>query len=284
MVSLINAMFKIIRPVSRLAVWLVCAGGAHGDILLEERFDYTDGSLAEVSAGDWAVHSGTLPLNVAAGEALVGQSDFVSGGEDLHRLLLQSYNPLADNVTKLYAGFTVNFKTLPVNSGTYTGGSFFAHFMTSDPLQYYGRVGANMEGAAAGHFRLAIASLNWNSASSQEYPLDLSLGTSYRVVIGLDLSTDQTRLWVNPIDENSLSVTAPDLMTYSGGQIVAFALCQGTTLALSQGYGAPGELGLDDLVVATRFSEALVIPEPSPWGLLVFGCAAVCMSRKVSRC
>lgn len=263
-----------------ILLWLTSLAGARADVLLQDSFNYPDGRLADVSTGAWQKHSGDLPLLVSGGSVQVGQNDSSTGKQDVNRLLSQVYNPIADNASKLYAGFDVTFATLPFSSGSYTAGSYFAHFMTQPGGEYYARVGANIEGAAPGHFRLAAANETWSSINSVEYPLDLSVGVTYRVVVRLDLATDRTTLWVNPGDESSSSVTASDTLSYGGGVIDSFALRQGTSDAILVGFGAPGTLRLDNLSVATRFSEALVIPEPAVCGLLVLGFAAGLLRRR----
>ncbi len=240
------------------------------DVLLNEPFDYANGRLADLSAGAWVNHSGTTPLEVVGGTAFINQGDTTGGREDVNRALSVSFDPATDNTSKLYAGFTVNFSAPPVNNGTATAGSYFAHFKSTAANEFYARVGANAEGAAPGTFRLALANESWNSAATVEYPQDLVLGVSYNVVVRLDLATDQATLWVNPVNESSLSVTSTDTISYAAGSIASYALRQGTT-GTSPNDGGPGGLGLDNLVVATTFAEAQVIPEPSTWAMLVLG-------------
>jgi len=277
-------MHKIIRPVLGLVIWLGCSGVVRADILLEENFDYGPGRLVDVSNNAWVVHFGETPLMVDEnGAAFLNQPDSVSGREDVHREMSVSINPLTDNITKLYAGFTVNFTSLPTGSGT-RGliGSFFAHFRPSDASEAYARVGATLEGAAPGEFRLAVSNESWNSATTFEHPTPLHLNVSYRVLIGLDLATDRVTLWVDPEDENSTSVTATDLISYGDGPIASFALRQGYTGGTTD-FGAFGALRFDDLVIATQFSQALVIPEPALWVLFSLGFAAIGGSRKLGR-
>ncbi len=255
----------------------VAAGPVCADVLMWEDFDYPNGQLSQVATNIWVTHSGgTRPLNVSSAAAVINQADMSGGGEDVTRLLSASFDPSTDNTTKLYAAFLVNFSSLPVNTGTYTAGSYFAHFRSDVLNEYYARVGANLEGAAPGMFRLAIANETWTSAASVEYPLDLALGQTYEVVVRLDLATDQTTLWVTPytvggtpLTEADPGVTATDAFTYSG-LINAFALRQGTS-GLSPNMGAPGLFTLDHLRVATTFDELQVIPEPSPAALLALG-------------
>lgn len=250
----------------------------HSETLLDEPFAYPDGRLADVSGGLWTVQSGTLPLQVAAGMAWLDQADATGGREDVSRLLEHSIDPLADNLTRLYAGFNVNLSALPYAGGSSTAGSYFAHFKASGANQFYGRIGANVEGAAPGTYRLAIANADWSTATSIEYPADLQPGVTYDVVMCLDFASDTSTLWVNPTDESSPGVTATDAIKYAGA-INAFALRQGTT-GSSPNVGGPGTVALSNLRVATGFTEVQAVPEPGTATLLLLGGAACLLRRR----
>lgn len=261
-----------------LASLALPALGLQSETLLEESFAYPDGRLADMSGGLWTVHSGTGPLNVAGGLAWIDQADAAGGREDVNCLLARSFNPVADNASRLYAGFTVNLSTLPYAGGSATAGSYFAHFKATGANQFYGRIGANTEGASPGAYRLAVASSDWSPASTIEYPADLQVGVTYDVVLRLDLATDTSTLWVNPVDELSQSVTATDPISYSG-TINSFGLRQGTT-GSSPNIGGPGTIAIGNLRVATEFSGVSAVPEPATGTLLLLGGAALLMRRR----
>ena len=244
--------------------------------LLDEPFNYADGDLTNVAAPFWTYHSGggtaATALSNVLGRAFINQNDAGSGMADGNRLLSSSFDVIADNSSLLYAGFTVNFAALPFNAGTSTAGSYFAHFKSTAANEFYGRIGANQEGAAPGLFRIAITTEAWaNGAGTVEFPQDLSLNTDYFVVVKYDMATDRATLWVNPADESSLSVVSTDAPSYVAGSINAFALRQGTT-GSSPNQGAPGDLYVDNLKVATTFSE---VPEPSTVCLALAGVAGL---------
>jgi PEP-CTERM motif len=240
---------------------------ARADVLLTESFSYDNGNLITLSGGAWRNHSGNIPLEVIGGQALINQADTAGGREDLNRLLSSTFDPATDNTSAIYASFTVSFTALPANIGSY-----FFHLKSSAANEFYGRVGATVEGAAPGSFRISLANESWSSASTVEYPMDLSLNTTYIVGIKYDLATDQTTLWLDPTSEASMSITATDTVSYAAGGIIeAAALRQGTSSA-----GAPGTLTVDNIVVATTFAEGVaVVPEPSTWALLGLGTAGL---------
>jgi len=237
--------------------------------LMQESFSYANGPLTNVAAGIWNWHSGSggaLTLDAVDGRAFVNQPDGSGGRDDYNRSIGASYDPAVDNTTQLYLGFTVNFSALPFSSGTATAGSYFAHFKASTVgSEFYARIGANQEGATLDTFRMAIANESWNTDNTVEFPLDLSLDTDYKIIVRLDLSTDQSTLWVNPVDENSTSVTALDPIGWAAGTVIdQFALRQGT----SGSTGGPGSLYVDDVRFGTTFESAMV---PEPNGLLLLG-------------
>jgi hypothetical protein len=89
-------------------------------------------------------------------------------------------------------------------------------------------------------------------------------------------------LWVNPIDEMSLSVDAKDTFAWSAGEtVVAYALRQGTTSGTG-GADGPGTVLVDNLKVARTFGEAnpTVIPEPGTWALLLSGLIGMTLWRR----
>jgi hypothetical protein len=256
-----------------IAVLALSTGSTKASIVLNEPFNYADGPLTNVAAGIWNYHSGSggpaNTLNVVSGRAFIHQNDVTGGRDDYNTLLSASFDPSTDNTTKLYTSFTALFTALPINLGTNTYGSYFAHLKSSAANEFYTRVGASTAGAAPGTFRLCVGNESaFSSASPTFFPQDLNLNTPYFVVSMLDLATDQSKLWVNPLLESDLSVTATDGITYSAGQISAYALRQGTS-GSSGNLGGPGDLFLDDLKVATSFLE--VVPEPGSVVLLALG-------------
>jgi hypothetical protein len=242
-------------------------------VYLQENFNYPDGRLADQPGAGWTIHStGATPLNVVSGAVFVHQPDGTSSREDAYHLLTENGTPVAFPSTDpiaLYARFDVTFSALP--SGPL--GSYFAHFRTDAGSQFYGRVGANVANAAPGTFRLSLANAAWSATAGVQWAQDLSLGVSYTVVERLDFATKTSTLWLNPVDESSPSITATDSITWSGN-LSSYALRQGTSPGAAGAEG-PGDITVDNLVVARTFAEATAVPEPHEYALLLFGLAGL---------
>ncbi|HNQ90827.1 MAG TPA: PEP-CTERM sorting domain-containing protein [Verrucomicrobiota bacterium] len=262
---------------------------ATAQVYLDEPFAYADGQLSAVSGGAWVNHSGSTPLNVIGGAAFINQADQTSGLEDVNRGLTSGGSAFSigpdgnenssDNY--LYAGFTVNFAALPGGQAGGATGSYFAHFKSSKANVFYTRLGANVTDAAPETFRLGLGSATW-SATVAQFPEDLTLGVTYSIVTRLNLDTGASTLWVNPVDELSLSVDAKDTFAWSAGEtVVSYALRQGTT-GSSGSIDGPGQVYVDNLKVARTFAEAnpTVIPEPGTWALLITGLAGITLWRR----
>ena len=207
-------------------------------LLLDEPFRYTNGPLLIVSADAWAHHSGTTSNQVD----VTGEKVNLTSGEteDVNRSLLgQPY--LSTGTTNIfYARFTVRFTGLPGADGTW-----FASFKSSGPSTFRCRVFALTTGAAGEKFRLGLATAN-NSNATITNETDLSLNTTYNVVVKLVNTSSAATLWLNPSTAADASIATSE--TSSTFTVTSFALRQDTDL---------GTLEFDNLVVATSFAEVL---------------------------
>ena len=230
--------------------------------LLSESFSYSDGDITSVSSGNWVAYSaGTTKLNVTGGAAIINQGDIAGNKEDVSRAIGATFSTTANTVA--YVGFDATWSALPSNNN----GSYFAVFgtATTSPT-FFGRIGADIDGAAAGKFRISVANANWNIANSTEFQQDLSLNTTYHVVVRYDLVSMQTTLWVNPATSGSTSVTATDAVT-TQLSITAFSLRQGVSTTT----GAPGVIAIDNLAIGNDFSSVSPVPEPGAYAALFAG-------------
>lgn len=208
-----------------------------------ETFTYPDGSLTNVSEPLWTTHSGTGTPIVVTNGVVTGMSAGSGSREDSNRLLDTSYSSGV-----LYAGFdlTLALTAAPVSS------AYFAHFKDATTSGFRGRVFIGAPTTSG--FRLGLENDAGDNGASVIFTGDLSLGTTYRVVLAYDTGAGTSSLWVNNSD-----VDSPDLEDTTPATLLTI-----TSFALRQGATAPGAytgLNLDNLILATDFASA--VPEPS---------------------
>ncbi|HTH48926.1 MAG TPA: PEP-CTERM sorting domain-containing protein [Candidatus Limnocylindria bacterium] len=230
--------------------------------ILTDHFSYSNGDITSVSGGNWVAYSaGTTKLNVTDGAAIINQGDTASNKEDVSTAIGATFSTTGN--TKAYVGFDATWTALPTN----LNGSYFAVFSTSTSSStFFGRIGADREGAADGKFRISVANANWSQANTVEFGQDLSLNTTYHVVVAYDLVSKQTTLWVDPTSSGSTSVTATDTVG-TQADLTAFSLRQG----VSSTTGAPGVIAIDNLAIGTDFNSVSAVPEPSAYAALFAG-------------
>ncbi|HEX5218499.1 MAG TPA: lamin tail domain-containing protein [Verrucomicrobiae bacterium] len=199
-------------------------------------FSYANGSIITNSGFVWTNHSGTIgQMQVDGGKLQVTGSQ----SEDVNRLL--PGQPLPVGFGMLYYSFTANFSALP----TATGG-YFAHFKnatTTFRSQLWSM-------SSAGGFRIGIANTS-SAANVIQFPQDLDLNVTYRIVVRHNMSTGESTLWIDPANEASTSVVTTD--GTAATSLVAFAFRQAAGI---------GTMAVDDLCIGTSFSS--VVPSTPP--------------------
>jgi len=214
---------------------------ASAAVLLDEGFNYLAGPLTTVSGGSWNTHSGTSGQMMVTNDVVMLRS---SASEDVNTLIEgQPYPTTTDAV--LYAGFTVNFSTLPSLNGGY-----FVHFKGGGTT-FRAKLFALRAGAADGKFRIGVA----NGANLPEavIPTDLALHTDYRLYLRYVVATSVTTAWLAPDSEAAPSVTAADAA--GAAAISAFALRED---------GGIGVLALSSLRIGTSFADVYTGTNPIP--------------------
>jgi hypothetical protein len=228
---------------------------SYGSLLFEDNFSYSDGSLTNVSSGTWVKYSGTNDPStpMVSGGAIIldrGNSD------DVYR---EGSASQIDSGT-IYYSFDMTMNTKPATSsdGYYLAGLGRGTTTLRDRLY------VTTAGAAEGdYFQIGVG----NNSMGVKWASDLSLSTTYRIVVGSNLGTDQTTLWIDPENESSTSVSVIDADTYA---IQGLQFRQDTGIGISE---------IDNARLATTFSEA--IPEPSTLTLVaVIGLVAI-LRRKL---
>jgi hypothetical protein len=226
--------------------------------LVLETFTYADGSLNGKDApigGVWGAHSGTASqVQVTAGQALIVQGGSPAPSEDVNVPFEGGFVLGAGGV--LYAGFDLTVPT----TGTAIVNHYFAHFLTGTTL-FDARVW--LAPPTTSGFRLAISNDNSiTDADGEVFTGDLAFDTTYRIVTRYDFDAKNGRLWVNPVDESSASITAAD----PGFSDAAIAY------AFRQSNGGVVTEVVDNLAVGTTFADSAV-PEPS--GVVLGGISLV---------
>ena len=114
------------------------------------------------------------------------------------------------------------------------------------------RVFVSTLNAAPGSYRLGIANNAAAITAGGQIPTDLLLNTSYFIVVRYNVGTGESKLWLNPVDETSSGLMAPDSPSLSS--IEAFTFRQN---------GGIGVVCVDDLKIGTAFSDV------APFGLRI---------------
>jgi hypothetical protein len=148
--------------------------------------------------------------------------------------------------TILFASMNITLTNLPTPAGSY-----FAHFRDTGN-GFRARVFVSRGGASAGHFRLGIANNAAAISVSGQIATDLSLNTSYVIVVRYNVGTGESTLWLNPTSESDPGITATDAPFPV--DIYAFTFRQNAGI---------GVVCVDDLKIGTTFSDV------APFGLRI---------------
>lgn len=211
-------------------------------VLLEEPFDYPNGSLLSNSAGLWDNRSGTY------GQCQVTNGQLqITGAQTEDVIARLAGAPYAKGYgTILYASFKVKFLALPKPAPGY-----FAHFADGSMLR--GRIFASTTNSWPGGFRLLVAN-GLDHATNQFFAV-LSPDWTYTVVTRYAIDTAITTLWVDPKAESDTAVSGADPQTAT--PIASFGFRQDSDLGAT--------ILIDDLRVGASFAAvtaAAPIAEP----------------------
>ena len=243
-----------------LATSLLVETSASAAILVNETFTHADGDLVGQTPtpgpGDaWLGHSagGTNPIQVVGGAAVINQQ----AGEDAST----AYAIQSDTSTT-YARFDFSLPSSTNSdiSNLDGDGLYFAHFRGGSGTSFRARVGV-LAPDRGGDYKLVLSE-DSTIGDGAIWTTELSFDTTYRVVTEYNASTQQSRLWLDPSDILSTNVTATNSLSASDNFSYAFR----------QSNDYDGQQIVDNLVVATSFSEALSgveIPEPCSVSLLL---------------
>jgi len=226
---------------------LLAADPLRAAIVLNETFSYANGNLVGASGSPWANHSGSGSfIQVSDGAIRIVHG---SGSREDANAPLSGAPYSTNGPAVLYSSFNVTFTGLPS-----TNGAYFAHFRDTG-LGFRGRVWATVTNTPVGQYRFSIANGGLGGAIDAQYPLDLSTGTTYKVVTRLQVSNAVATLWINPVDETDFSVTGTDPTTNTAAPVNI------STYAFRQDQGG-GTCLIDDLKVGTTFLDVTSANNP----------------------
>ncbi|HEV2691516.1 MAG TPA: hypothetical protein VG347_01330 [Verrucomicrobiae bacterium] len=244
------------KKITALVLFTILAAfGARADVLMQDTFNYTNGTTADISTNvvggvlvtNWAVHSGSDDsfinkhrLEVSSSSTYLGVTATRSG--DIHRFITNSVHAGTSH-EQLYASFIVNFTNLPTAAGAY-----FAHFYVNSstfPCRFWALTNGTV---LPNTFRMGIQ-MGSVAVPNQIFPVDLALNTDYKVVMGYDpAGLDAATIWINPINASDVNLVTSDAYAPGTSYVVGFAFRQ------ASGFG--GFCTVSNLAVATTFDEA----------------------------
>lgn len=204
-------------------------------VLMQDHFDRPDGPMSG-GASPWLFHAPDAPdpnhLTLKSGWGVLSDAF----GEDAHAAF-SGGTIAANSGAILYAGAKVKLRRLPSSAG-----NFFLHFRDENN-GFRGRLHVLASGSPAGHCRFAVSA---GAETPSVHPLSIAPDEEHFLVLRYSVSSGTAQLWVDPTSESDPFVKAMESAT-------ALAL---SNLSLRQADGI-GELLLDDLTVATQFSDVM---------------------------
>jgi len=203
--------------------------------LIEEAFSYPDGLLTDVSGTAWRRQLGNVSITVESQVAIVGPGDGSEGYVTTRFAALG----LKENLTAVEARFSLRLCGVPV-SGTLERGALgtVLQFTSGDGKQRRGRL--FFRTLLDGTYQLGSSGKTTGATvwSSRTFAAD----TTYAVVLVYEITTGQTRLWIDP-DQNG-QLGSPVLESINPN----LTSPERVSLQVSAQMG-PHRLRIDDLVV-----------------------------------
>ena len=253
-------MRKIITSLLALTLCAAFAGSASAVTLLSDGFSYANGNL--VPNGGWANYSGAITdLQVASGRV----TGFGPNANDDHKLFA-----VQPTTTKTYACFEVVIPAIAAAPKPI----YFAELKDAGAANLVSRVyvlpitGGWTFGISHSSTSATVGVTPWSAST-------LSYDTRYFIVINYDPVAKSSKLWVNPVNEASTSVTNTNA-AIAALAVSGFGWRQSnvaSTLPASPPYVGTADWGfsVDNLGVGTTFDDACFQVTPaksSTWGQL----------------
>ena len=247
--TVLNCGFAFVAFRALLICWLVSlTAQTNAQLLLTESFNYPNGPVVGAAGSPWVVnYPGTNFTEVAAGRLFLTQSEDES----------VRFN-LPTNVTTgvIFVAMQVEFTELPKGNGNY-----FAFFRQQNVDNLRGRLWTTTNGAATGKFRIGCLTINGAPTLIAE---DLSLNTSYSLLLRYNITNYTTTLWINPSSENDVNRRADNVYSSAGGlsrSVGHFGFKQVANYENSA--NGMGSLHVDDVRIGRSFATTLGLPRLS---------------------
>ena len=220
---------------------VVCCPLANAQVFFTETFDYPDGDLLTVSNGLWPTHSpekggGEGEIQVVNGEAVIT----TPGSFDHNRLT----GVIAGAADIWY--YAVRFR-VELGEGQSINNEYFIHFKDNSVFGFNARLALDDPANVENDYSLSV----WASSEGDgqaDWDGDFAFGETLTCVMCWNNGTGEATLWVNPVDQNSTSITdteAPDSMRAV------------ESVALRQDGGSSSVVTVDALSAGTDFDAVL---------------------------
>lgn len=232
---------------------------ASGAILISDSFNYPNGALAGNGGWDRGTNSPTSdnPSNYITVENNAVKFDWTTTApiNNVVRHLWGSGAGDAQTSGSIYAIFDIRVTLAPQAAPDVRPG--FLSFASSDGSQQRGFVGIQA-GSTSDTFQLGVSANSQNGPAFEFAGDDLDLNTTYSVMIGHNIDTSTTSLWIGTTDTSLVPVAVKTEGTTTNIRRVNLRLYN------SDGGAGTTDLGifyLDNLTITT-------IPEPSTYAAI----------------
>ena len=199
--------------------------------------DFNQPSGPVTTSSEWHTHSGAPETTQIIDEALV------LGGpatEDIHTII-PGAPFLPDENSILFSGFDLTLIQPITGAGTY-----FAHFKGTSKTAFHSRIHIEAKQTEGDTFQLGIH--GGRQGEPNFHPDQLELFIPYRVIMGFDIHSGESTLWINATNENAVGAQSTSETVIP--PIESFAFRQTGTEN-----GGIGRLQIDNLSLGTSFES-----------------------------
>ena len=274
------------------ALVLVAGVNVRGATFFSDGFNYANGDLTvvggagnNVSGGLWVPFSGTgFPaesITVTNSQAEL----LVSGSEDASRSVPNPGTEFQTAGETWYYGALVTVtdqRATPATTALVKEYFMLVKDTSAAALRSRLYVEDPSTGTGGAGFRFAIGASS-GAGNAVDWGTNLTFGTQYAVIASYEFDTGFAKLWVNPVNSGSTSVTAtaaPNAGTFVSELGLRQAFSNG---GVAGGPSVPNHQVLIDRVsFADSFNDALagLVPEPASGTLALAGVAGLALVRR----